>query len=57
MNRRDMAYGLVRVLPQEEKIRLVFRVRLKHIRAGIATLGRMMRKTRYHYTWYATHAS
>ena len=56
MNRRDIAYGIVRVLLQEEKIRLIVRVRLKHIRAAIAALGHMMRKTRHHYTCYATHA-
>jgi len=56
MKRRDIVHGLVRVLLQEEKIRLVLRVRLKHIRPAIAALGHMMRKTRYHYAWYATHA-
>jgi len=56
MNPRDIVYGLARVLLQEEKMRLVLRVRLKHIPPAIAALGRMMRKTRYHYTCYATHA-
>jgi len=57
MNPRDIAYGLVRVLLQEGKIRPVLRVRFKHIRPAIAALGHMMRKTRYHYACYATHAS
>ena len=48
MNRREIAYGFVRVLLQEEKMRLVLRARLKHIRPTIAALGHMMRKTRYH---------
>jgi len=56
MNRRDIAYGFVRVLLQEEQISLVLRVRLKHIRPPIAALGHMMRKTRYQYTCYAARA-
>ena len=56
MKPREIAYGFVRALLEEEKMRLVLRVRLKQIRPVIAALGRVMGKTRYHCTCYATHA-
>ena len=56
MNPRDVPHGFVRVLLQEEKIRLVLRVRLKDIPPAIAALRHMMPKAPYHYLCHATHA-